>query len=42
LRMYYVPFLGQKQEVPPEHRGTHLVFRVPTIERGGILWLNPA
>jgi hypothetical protein len=42
LRMYYVPFLGQKQEVPPEHRGTHLIFRVPTIERGGILWLNPA
>jgi len=42
LRMYYLPFLGQKQEVPPEHRGTHLIFRVPTIERGGILWLNPA
>ena len=42
LRMYYVPFLGQKQEVPPEHRGSRLIFRVPTIERGGILWLNPA
>ncbi|HEY6939618.1 MAG TPA: hypothetical protein VI424_20825, partial [Terriglobales bacterium] len=42
LRMYYAPFLGQKQEVPAEHRGTQLIFRVPTIERGGILWLNPA
>src|SRR5579864_472192 len=26
LRMYCVPFLGQRQEVPPEHRGTHLIF----------------
>jgi hypothetical protein len=42
MRMYYVPFLGQKQEVRPERRGRQLIFRVPTIERGGILWLNPA
>ena len=42
MRMYYVPFLGQKQEVRPEHRGSQLIFHVPSIERGGILWLNPA
>jgi hypothetical protein len=42
MRMYYVPFLGQKQEVRPEHNGSQLIFHVPSIERGGILWLNPA
>lgn len=42
MRMYYVPFLGQKQEVRPERRGSQLIFHVPTVERGGILWLNPA
>jgi hypothetical protein len=42
MRMYYVPFLGQKQEVRAERRGGQFIFHVPSIERGGILWLNPA
>lgn len=42
LRMYYVPFLGQRQEVRPERRGSQLIFRVPRIECGGVLRLNPA
>ena len=42
VRMYYVPFLGQKQDLRAQRRGSQLIFRVPSVERGGILWLNPA
>lgn len=38
--MYYVPFLGQKQEVQGERQGSQIIFRIPTIERGGILSLS--
>jgi len=41
-RMYYLPFLGKKGEVPGERQGSHLIFRLPTVGRGGLLWLDRA
>lgn len=40
--MYYLPFLGTKTEVRGERSGSKLVFYVPTVERGGVLWLDRA
>jgi hypothetical protein len=42
VHMYYVPFLGRKMEVRGEPSGNKLVFHVPPVERGGVLWLNPS
>jgi len=42
MRMYYLPFLGKKGEVPGESQGGHLIFRVPPVGRGGLLWLDRA
>jgi len=41
-RMYYLPFLGKKGEVPGERQGSHLIFRLPPVGRGGLLWLDRA
>jgi hypothetical protein len=41
LRMYSVPFWVRSRK-GPQHGRSYLMFRVPAVERGGILWLNPA
>lgn len=41
-RTYYVPFLGDRQEVRGERHGGRMIFQVPTVNRGGVLWLAGA
>lgn len=35
MQMYYVPFLGEKQELQGERRDDEFVFHLPRIDRGG-------
>lgn len=42
VRLYFLPFLGQQQEVQGEPHGNRLLFHAPTVGRGGVLWLNRA
>jgi hypothetical protein len=40
MRLYFVPFLGQKTILTGESRGRQMMFRVSQIDRGGVLWLS--
>jgi hypothetical protein len=42
MRMYYVAFLGEKQEIQGKRESGRIIFHVPAVNRGGILWLAPA
>lgn len=37
----FLPFLGEEQELKSEKSGRELVYRLPTILRGGVFWIEP-
>ena len=39
-RVYYLPFLGEKQELQAQRQGCQLTFTIPTVNRGGVVWLD--
>ena len=37
---FYLPFMGEVQPVAGEKDGDWTVFRLPTVERGGVVWID--
>lgn len=42
MRMYYLAFLGEKQEIQGKRESGRIIFHLPAVNRGGVLWLAPA
>jgi hypothetical protein len=36
----YLPFMGQARALPGEKQGDKTVFRLPPLERGGVVWIE--
>jgi len=39
-RVFYLPFLGQKQELKAQFRDGQVICTLPTVEKGGVIWLE--
>jgi hypothetical protein len=39
-RGFFLPFLGEKQEVAGERKGGRLIFALPEIQKGAIFWVE--
>jgi hypothetical protein len=40
VRVYYLPFLGSVMELRAEKAGERLLFRVPHVQRGAVIWID--
>ena len=39
-RVFYLPFLGQKQELKAQFANGQVICTLPTVEKGGVVWLE--
>ena len=39
-RVMYIPFLGKEQELPAQFNNGQIICSLPTMEKGGIVWLE--
>jgi len=39
-KAFYLPFLGEKQELNAQVRDGHVIYTLPTVEKGGVVWLE--
>jgi hypothetical protein len=39
-RVYYLPFLGEVQKLREERDGERLLYRLPPVGRGGVVWVS--
>ena len=39
-RVFYLPFLGQKQELKAQFRDGQVICTLPIVEKGGVVWLE--
>ncbi len=39
-RVFYLPFLGQKQKLSAQFRDGQVICTLPTVEKGGVVWLE--
>jgi len=39
-KVFYLPFLGEKQELKAQLRNGQVICTLPTIEKGGVVWLE--
>jgi hypothetical protein len=40
-RAFYLPFMGSAQPLTGEKDGDRMLFHLPPIERGGVVWIEP-
>jgi hypothetical protein len=40
-RAFYLPFMGSAQPLTGEKDGDRMLFHVPPVERGGVVWIEP-
>jgi hypothetical protein len=40
VRVYYLPFLGGATELHAEKQSDRLLFRVPAVQRGAVIWID--
>jgi hypothetical protein len=40
-RAFYLPFMGSVQPISGEKDGDRMLFRLPALERGGVVWIEP-
>ena len=40
-RAFYLAFMGSAQPITGEKDGDRMLFRLPTVERGGVVWIEP-
>ncbi len=38
--LHFLPFIGQEMQVSGVRKGTHVVFSIPAIERGAVVWIT--
>ena len=39
-RIFYLPFLGQKQKLDAQSEGDHVICTLPAVEKGGVVWME--
>ena len=37
----FLPFMGVEQKLSGDKDGDQMIFHVPTLERGGVVWIEP-
>ena len=40
-RAWFLPFLGEAQEVEGQRHGANLVFVLPDVQKGAVVWFEP-
>jgi len=40
VKIYYLPFLGEKIELKGQVKGNHLICTLPIVEKGAVVWVE--